>query len=224
MSAAGVRFPLLTVGTLFFVVAMGVGCSTAQPERTRPLPAPTVAQLVATDTPTFTVVVAATPAATAPPTAPPMPAVTPIESPTLAPFPTYTPLPTYTPYPTLTPVPMPTATPIPTPTATPAPTPTFSQNDLLEAEEERKKAGQIWVAAALACTDDKYDGRRKQSDLQTMYMAREISDEMLAKMDALPQHEQMTPEQKLEAARLFRAATVDLLELCLPEGAQLGGN
>ena len=43
----------------------------------------------------------------------------------------------------------------------------------------------------------------------------------MANMDVLPPHEAMTPEQKLEAAQLFRNAVSELEELCLPPGVKL---
>ena len=60
--------------------------------------------------------------------------------------------------------------------------------------------------------------------MQTLLMAQEVNYRMTAELDALPSHEEMTPEQKLEAARIYRRITVELLEICLPPGVELTGN
>ena len=80
------------------------------------------------------------------------------------------------------------------------------------------------MQTALACTDDRYDGRRKQSDARSLVLAEEINDRMLAEMATLPHHDDMTPAQKLAAASIFRSAALDLEEICLPPGVELGGN
>ena len=103
------------------------------------------------------------------------------------------------------------------------PTPTFSQADLADAEKERVLAGQLWFVMASACTDDKYKGRRRQSDIRTLLLSQEINDRMKEEMNTLPRHDEMTPEQKLEAARIFRRTALELEELCLPPGVELGG-
>ena len=106
----------------------------------------------------------------------------------------------------------------------PEPTVEFTQQELDEAEEQRQSAGILWFAAAKACTESKYSGRRKQSDIQCLLVSQEINDQMMAELNGLPHHEEMTPEQKLEAVKIFRAATTKLLDLCLPPGVELGGD
>lgn len=210
---------ILLMAVAMFAIACG----------TEPQSAPTPEPII--------VVVTATPAPTASPTPSPDPEHTatmapePTATDTPTATPTHTPTPTPTPKPTATPTPEPTATPTPVPTPTPTPiptptlmpTPTFSQADLADAEAERVLAGQLWFAMASTCTDDKYKGRRRQSDIRTLLTSQEIHDRMMEEMDALPHHDEMTPGQKLEAARIFRRTALELEELCLPPGVELGG-
>ena len=187
-----------------------------------PTPEPVVVVVTATPAPTSSPEPAETlkPTSTSEPTA--TPTFTPEPTATPTPEPTFTPEPTPTPTPVPTPTPEPTVTPIPTPTLTPMPV--FTQEELAGAEEERQLMGKIWIATALACSDDKYDGQRKQSDVRTLLLAQGINDQMMTEMDTLPHHEEMTPEQKLEAARIFRYAALELEEICLPPGVELGDN
>ena len=166
----------------------------------------------------------AAPAATPEPTATAEPTPRPTHTPTPEPTQTPTPRPTHTPTPEPTatptppPTPEPTATPTPPPTPEPTPTPAFSQEDLEGAEASRIIAGQLWYLMASACTADKYDGRREQSDIRTLILSQEITDQMMAEMGTLPPHEEMTPTQKLEAAKIFRRAALELEEICVPPG------
>ena len=207
---------LVSAAAGFLVVIASAACQSPPPEPTPDIPATVTAQVerslasqaTPTPAPTWTpppIVVQATPSS-----------------------PTRTPGPPPTPAPTATPAPAPTDTPSPAPTqtATPAPEPTveFTQQELDEAEEQRQSAGILWFAAAKACTDSKYSGRRQQPDIQSLLVSQEINDQMMAELDGLPHHEEMTPVQRLEAVKIFRAATTKLLDLCLPPGVELGGD
>ena len=197
----------------FLVVIASAACQSPPPEPTPDIPATVTAQverslaLQATPTP-------------APTWTPPPPIVvqaTP-SSPTWTPVPP----PTETPPPALTDTL--SLTPTQTETTAPEPTVEFTQQDLDEAEEQRQSAGILWFAVAKACTESKYSGRRKQSDIKSLLVSQEINDQMMAELDGLPHHEEMTPEQKLEAVKIFRAATTKLVDLCLPPGVELGGD
>lgn len=212
---------LVAAAAGFLVVIASAACQSPPQEPTPDIPATVTAQversLVSQATPT--------PAPTRTPLPPMVVQVTP-SSPTRTPVPTPTETPT--PAPTATPAPAPTDTPSPTPTqtATPAPEPTikFTQQELDEAEEKRQFAGILWYEVAKACTDNKYSGRRKQSDIQSLLVSQEIQDQMMAEFDDLPHHEEMTPVQRLQAVKIFRAATTKLLDICLPPGVELGGD
>ena len=212
---------LVAAAAGFLVVIASAACQSPPPEPTPDIPATVTAQVerslasqaTPTPAPTWTppppIVVQATPSS---------PTWTPVPPPTETP----------TPAPTATPAPAPTDTPSPAPTqtATPAPEPTveFTQQELDEAEEQRQSAGILWFAAAKACTESKYSGRRKQSDIKSLLVSQEINDQMMAELDGLPHYEEMTPEQKSEAVKIFRAATTKLVDLCLPPGVELGGD
>ena len=208
---------LVAAAAGFLIVIASAACQSPTPEPTPDIPATVTAQVERS------LALQATPTPAPTWTPPPIVVQATSSSPTWTPVPeTPTPEPTATPTPTLTETPLPTAT----QTATPAPEPTveFTQQELDEAEEQRQSAGILWFAAAKACTESKYSGRRKQSDIQSLLVSQEINDQMMAELNGLPHHEEMTPEQKLEAVKIFRAATTKLLDLCLPPGVELGGD
>ena len=192
-----------TVCLAAVILLFALACTEAAPE-------PTLAPAI--------VVVAATPEPTPEPTATPIPEPTATSTPEPTPTPTVTPAPTLTSEPTLAP----TATPTPEPTA--MPTPAFSREDLEDAKEIGKLAGQLWYSAASACTNSKYHGRRKHSDWRALRLSVEVREQMTPVLNALPPVGERTPSQTLEVARIFLRAALQLEEICLPLGEEIGGN
>ena len=47
---------------------------------------------------------------------------------------------------------------------------------------------------------------------------------MREQMETLPHYEEMSPDEKREQARIFDRATLELEDICLPPGVELGGN
>ena len=135
---------------------------------------------------------------------------------TQEPLPTQAPLPTHTPYPTL--AALPTRTPAPSPSPTPMPEPTLSA---AKHEELRQELSALWRAAFRsfqACSDDEFDGKRRESDLVAYSEAKEILDGTLAAMDARGHMDDYTSADFEDMTNVFTDAGITLLEICFPRG------
>ena len=90
-------------------------------------------------------------------------------------------------------------------------------------EELRQELSALWRAvfrSFQACSDDEFDGKRRESDLVAYSEAKEILEGTLAAMDARGHMDDYTSADFEDLTNVFTDAGNTLLEICFPPGRE----